>query len=95
MSPNTPDPRQLDLFNPLPPDYCGRGLGPCQAVIEPNQIRCRTCGCIGPYRASTSSATSNDALSVVLNGFMQGQLNFFKFLRERENAPGDTRQLEE
>ena len=33
---------------------CGRGLGPCQAVIETNAagavlLRCIKCGCIAPY----------------------------------------------
>ena len=35
----------------LPP--CGRGLGPCEAVIETNaagtRLRCLTCDCVAPY----------------------------------------------
>ena len=32
---------------------CGRGLGPCEAVIETNTagtcLRCLTCDCVAPY----------------------------------------------
>jgi hypothetical protein len=35
----------------LPP--CGRGLGPCKAIIETNaagtRFRCLTCDCVAPY----------------------------------------------
>ena len=52
-------PQQLDLFNPLPPDYCGRGLGRCHAIVEHGQIYCVTRGCIGP-RASAPNTTAFD-----------------------------------
>jgi hypothetical protein len=38
----------------LPP--CGRGLGPCTAIIEAGPagatLRCLSCGCIAPYRGA-------------------------------------------
>ena len=41
----------LDDCRVLPP--CGRGLGPCEAVIETNaagtRLRCLTCDCVAPY----------------------------------------------
>jgi hypothetical protein len=69
----------------LPP--CGRG-GPCEAVIEGDQIVCVTCGCCAPRRANPPVAQSNDPLRAVLDGFMQGQMNFFEFLRQQEPPPG-------
>lgn len=77
-------PHQLDLFAvSLPP--CGRGLGPCEAIIEPDQIRCLTCGCVAP-RASRNDAPKG----TIFDGFIQSQLNFMKFLRnEQAIAPGD------
>jgi hypothetical protein len=69
--------RQLDLFNPLPADYCGRGLGPCQAVVENGQIYCRTCGGIGWPRAS------------MFDGFQNAILKDQKFRREPESPSGN------
>jgi hypothetical protein len=46
--------QQLDLFLiHLAP--CGRGLGPCVAQIEADQIRCITCGCVAPHPNSRDS----------------------------------------
>jgi hypothetical protein len=47
-----PDGRPVcELRVKLPP--CGRGLGPCKAVIETNSagtcLRCLTCDCVAPY----------------------------------------------
>jgi hypothetical protein len=90
--------QQLDLFDPpviqLPP--CGRGLGPCNAIVEPNQIRCIRCGCIAPRGRNTApsidrnTSADGDALRAVLNGFMESQLNFFEFLRQQELPPDDS-----
>lgn len=51
--------RELDLIIHLPP--CGRGLGPCKAIIETDPtgatfLRCLTCGCVAPYRGSSKDA---------------------------------------
>jgi hypothetical protein len=51
--------RELDLIIHLPP--CGRGIGPCKAVIETDLagviiLRCLTCGCVAPYRGSGNHA---------------------------------------
>lgn len=87
-------PQQLDLFMiSLPP--CGRNLGRCEAVIEHGPegpaLHCITCHCAAPYRASARSPArqSNDALSAVLDGFMQGQMNFFEFLHQQESTRDD------
>jgi hypothetical protein len=41
----------LDDCRVLPP--CGRGLGPCEAVIETDaagtRLHCLTCDCVAPY----------------------------------------------
>jgi hypothetical protein len=76
-------PQQLDLFIvSLPP--CGRGLGPCEAIIEPDQIRCLTCGCVAP------SASRNDApKATIFDGFIQSQLRFIEFLHQQESARDD------
>jgi hypothetical protein len=45
------DVADMDDGRALPP--CGRGLGPCVAVIETNaagtRLRCLTCDCIAPF----------------------------------------------
>jgi hypothetical protein len=81
-SPSDFSPEQLDLFDPpmlLPPNFCGRGLGPCKAIVEPDQIRCLTCGCVAP-RASRNDTPKG----TIFDGFIQSQLKFMKFLREQE-----------
>jgi hypothetical protein len=50
---------ELRSIIPLPP--CGRGRGPCLAIIEINStggvfLRCITCNCIAPYRGSGNHA---------------------------------------
>jgi hypothetical protein len=72
---------QLELFPrsaviSLPP--CGRGLGRCEAIVEPDQIRCLTCGCVAP-RASQNDVPKG----TIFDGFIQSQL---KFLRSRDGA---------
>ena len=84
----TPVQLDFDFAKPtvkLPP--CGRGLGPCEAIIERDQIRCITCGCVAPRNCAPRTAAA-DALGAVLNGFMQAQLKFMKFLRQQAIAPG-------
>jgi hypothetical protein len=44
---------ELSLVLLLPP--CGRGLGPCKAIIETDPtgiviLHCLTCGCVAPCR---------------------------------------------
>ena len=46
------------------PHNCGRGLGPCAVFEEtPGQLRCATCGCVGPMKRNV---TQN-----ALDGFFQ------------------------
>jgi hypothetical protein len=88
-------PHQLDLFAvSLPP--CGRGLGPCEAIIEPDQIRCLTCGCVAPR--DSRDARGRDALrtphndapkAAIFDGYIASQLKFMEVLREQAIAPGD------
>jgi hypothetical protein len=67
---------QHDLFDPpippteitLPP--CGRGLGPCKAIIEYNQIHCLVCRCVGPRKSQPT----------FLDGYLKSPM---KFLRSR------------
>lgn len=63
MSPaRTFEPSQLTELKPttilLPP--CGRGLGPCVAIIEVDTagatLRCLRCDCSAPYRRSDTHA---------------------------------------
>jgi hypothetical protein len=69
---------ELDLAAPrsaviaLPP--CGRGFGPCRAVVERHQIRCLICRCVAPRKRAPT----------FLDGFIRSEL---KFLRSRI-APG-------
>jgi hypothetical protein len=84
------DPAQLDffdLFGPpptviqLPP--CGRGLGPCKAIVEHGQIHCVVCGCSGPYpRACAHAEPQAGAVlqPTFLDGYIKSQM---KFLRSR------------
>lgn len=51
---------------------CGRGLGPCVAIIETNPtifLRCLTCECVAPYsqRLVTLLNTAHDG-SRAING---------------------------
>jgi hypothetical protein len=93
------DELQLDLFSPpvisLPP--CGRCGCPREAIIEHSSsgshLRCTVCNCSAPYKPRgqntppTEAPRSTDALSTVLNGFMQAQMNFFEFLQQQESPP--------
>jgi hypothetical protein len=61
------DPVHSDLYDAPPQTVrlkpCGRGLGPCIAIIERNQIRCLACGVAGPR-------------PTIFDGFIQSELKF-------------------
>jgi hypothetical protein len=60
------DPTKLTVI----PHNCGRGLGPCLVFEEVGQLRCITCGCVGPIksqrRGSNSTAAFDDFIQVII-----------------------------
>jgi len=85
---------QLDLFLVrLPP--CRRRGCPRQGIVEPGpsgtRVRCELCNCSAPH--PPEQPRSADALSTVLDGFMQAQMSFFEFLRQQESQPDSPAKL--
>jgi hypothetical protein len=65
------DPTELTAIPP-----CGRGLGPCLVFDEAGQLRCVTCGCVGPRKRPHT----------IFDGYIESQMKFFEFLHRQQEA---------
>ena len=72
---------QLELFPTISLPPCGRNCGPCEALIEGDQYRCLTCGCVAP---TTRRRVPDDPFMSIIEGFRRAQL---RNAREDEALP--------